>query len=113
MTAIYVLMLAGAGAMIGVPVRLLQLARGSLQSVYSSLNSYSKIFATTGLVGLFLGGLLWIGVAYVALMVFTDDTTPRIWGISELAAASSLFGALYIVVELLLLPLTIRQIRHK
>lgn len=113
MTAIYVLMLAGAVAMIGVPVRLFQLARGSLQSAYSRLNSYSKFFATIGLVGLFLGGLLWIGLAYVMLMVFTDDTSPRIWGISELAATSGSFGAFYLVVELLLLPLTIRQIRHK
>ena len=113
MTATYVLMLAGAGAMIGVPVRLFQLTRGSLQVAYSQLNLFSKIYVTIGLAGLFLGSLLWIGVAFVTVMVFTDATTPRIWGTSELAATSSLFGALYLLVELLLLPATIRQIRNK
>ncbi len=113
MTAIYVFMLVGAIAMIGVPVRLFQLVRGSLQAAYSRLNLFSKFFVTIGLVGLILGGLLWISVAYVAVMVFTDDTTPRIWGASELGMTSSSFGALYLIVELLLLPLTIRQIRNK
>ena len=72
------MMLAGAGAMIGVPVRLFQLVRGSLQAVYGRLNLLSRFLVSIGLVGLILGGLSWIGVAYVAVMVFTDDTPPRI-----------------------------------
>ncbi len=113
MTAIYVFMLVGAGAMIVVPVRLFQLVRGSLRAAYNHLNLFSKFFVTIGLVGLILSGLSWIGVAYVTVMVFTDDTTPRIWGTSELTMTSSSFGALYLVDELLLQPLTIRQIRSE
>ena len=113
MTAIYVLMFVGTGAMIGVSVRLFQLVRGSLQTAYCRLNLFTKFFVTIGLVGLILCGLLWVSVAYVAVMVFTDDTTPRIWGASELGMTSSSLGALYLIVELLLLPLTIRQIRNK
>jgi len=113
MTVTYVLMIVGAGAMIGVSVRLFQLVRGSLQAAYCRLNLFTKFFVTIGLVGLILCGLLWVWVAYVAVMVFTDGTTPRIWGASELGMTSSSLGALYLIVELSLLPLTIRQIRNK
>ena len=104
-------MLAGAGAVLGIPLRLFQLVRGSIQTAYSRLSGFSKIVAVIGLVGLILSALLWIGVAYVAVMVFTDDTTPRVWGGSELGMTTSALGFLYVIVELLLMPVTIRQIR--
>ncbi len=107
------LMVVGVGAMIGIPVRIVRLARGDLRSTYLRLNFYSKIVVTIGLVGLLLGALLWFGVAYVAVMVYSDDTTPRIWGGSELGMSTSTFGLLYLVVELLLLPLTTRRTRSE
>jgi hypothetical protein len=114
MTAAYVfLMLAGAGAMIGVPARFIQVVRGSFRAAYSRLNLLPKFFVTIGFFGLLLGGLSWIGVAYVAVKVIADDATPRIWGGSEIGLTSASFGALYLVVEFLLLPLTIRQIRNE
>ena len=109
---IMTLMLVGAGAVFGIPVRLFQLVRGSIQTAYSRLSGLSKIVAVIGLVGLTLSALLWMGVAYVAVMVVTDDTTPRIWGGSELAMITSALGFLYLMAELLLLPVTIRQIRN-
>jgi len=107
------LMVVGAGGIIGIPVRLLQLVRGKIHAVYIHLNGIAKFVVTIGLVGLTVGALSWIGVAYVAVMVFTDDTTPRIWGGSELGMTSGAFGFLYLMVELLLLPLTIRQVRNE
>lgn len=100
------LMAVGVGAMIGIPIRVFLLARSDIRAEYLGLNLLSKVFVTLGLVGLFLGALSWFGVAYVAVMVYLDDTTPRLWGGSEFGMTTSALGVLYLVVELLLLPLT-------
>ena len=101
------------GAMIGVPVRLFQLVRGSIQAAYSRMGAFSKLIVTVGLVILVLSAFSWAGLMYVAVMVFTDDTTPRIWGGSEFGMTSSVLGFLYLIAELLLLPVTIHQLRNK
>lgn len=105
------LMLFAAIALVGIPVRIFQLTRGSIQSAYVRLSVVSRIVVTVGLIGLVISAVLWVGVVYVVTMVFMDGTTPRIWGGSELGMTSSVFGFLYLVVELLLLPLTICQNR--
>ena len=114
MTIIYLLlMIFAAVAIVGIPVRLVQLIRGSIQSVYVQLNVIPRIVVTIGLAGLLVGAVSWLGVVYVAIMVFTDDLPLRLWGGSELGMTFSVFGFLYLVVELLLVPLTISQIRNE
>ena len=114
MTIIYLLLMVfAAAAIVGIPVRLVQLIRGSIQSVYVRLNVIPRIVVAIGLVGLLVGAVSWLGVVYVAIMVFADDSPLRLWGGSELGMTSSVFGFLYLVVELLLVPVTIRQIRNE
>ncbi len=114
MTIIYLLlMIFAAVAIVGIPVRVFQFIQGSIQSVYARLSVIPRIVVTIGLAGLLVGTVSWLGVVYVAFKVFTDDSPLRIWGGSELGMTSSVFGFLYLVVELLLVPLTIGQIRNE
>lgn len=106
-------MVFAAVATVGIPVRLFQLIRGRIRAIYVNLSGTSKIVVTIGLLGLVVGALSWLGVVYVAIMVFTDDTTPRLWGGSELGMTSSVLGIVYLAIEILLSPLSIRQFQNR
>lgn len=114
MIGIYLLLLVVAAVgVIGIPIRLIQILRGTIRRAYLRLSVVARIAVAIGLTVLLICAIPWVGVIYIAVMVFTDDTTPRIWGGSELGMISSVLGSLYLMAELLLALLTVRQIRKE
>lgn len=111
--ALVVLIAVSVAALIGIPIRVLQLFRGKFQPIYESLGALGNIIVTIGLVLVVLGAVAWAGVAYVAVMILTDDPARRVWGGSEFWMVATVAGFLYISAELLLIPATIRQVRKR
>ena len=102
----------GAVALIAIPIRLWQISMGGLLSVLPSLARPQRFAVVLGVIILGLAGLVWCLGLYVIAMVLMDDAPRRIWGGSELGMAFDVLGFLYLLFELLFLPVTWRQFRR-
>ncbi len=102
----------GVVGLIGIPIRMWQIFIGTFRLIYEFLNRLQKLLVVFGVVFLVPGVLLWLCSIYVIVMVLTDDSANRIWGVSELGITLSALGLVYLLVELMVLPVTWRQFKR-
>ena len=96
---------AGIAAVIGLPVRMLRVKRWF--PIFLRLGIVPKLISAFGLVLLVPATLLWLYFLYVIYKIFLDPGTPRVWGVSELGMTLTAFAIVYLIAELLLLPMTL------
>lgn len=103
-------MLVGAVGLFGVPLRLWQLTRRTARLIWAQLQPIPKWLTILGLMGLALATILWAVCVYVIGVIVSRGGPDGIWGGSEIAMTLDALGLIYFLVELMLLPVTLRQL---
>lgn len=102
---------AGVLGLLGVPFLLWQLFRRKVLAVRADLPAIQRFFSTIGLIALVPVSFLWVLCVSIIGIIVWRGGPAQVWGMSEVVMTLDFLGWSYIVIELMLLPITIRQIR--
>lgn len=99
----------GLTVLVFIPLRLMDFFRGRMRTIFENLNPIQKNIARTGTVGLLLSGCGWL--IFFAILWHCPPWKP----LCEGAAFSPLLLLIpfYLLVEILLLPITLSQIKKR